>query len=355
MTKTKILILILLIIVVGIAGVMFTYFNGLRAVDPNDKTEITVTVPEGTGANAIIDQLDEADLVKDPLVAKINARLKGYDTLQANTYVLNKSMSFPTIMKIINTGNFKYISKTSFRIAEGARLTQCAEDLSAVSQYTSKEIMAKWDSKEYVNELIDKYWFLTKDVLGDDVMHPLEGYLFPDTYFITEENPSIEEITEMALDSMDKSLTERRESIEKSGQSVHQFLTLASIVTKEEGCASEDDAAHVAGIFFNRLKNDSPLGSDVTVCYIFDEDRVDLKQSQLQSDNPFNTRKFTGMPPGPICTVPEMAMDGVLNHAETDDLFFYAGPDGKIYYAKTNEEHEKNMAAHPWTEEDLKQ
>ena len=130
--------------------------------------------------------------------------------------------------------------------------------------------------------------------------------------------------------------------------------SLASIVTKE-GCATEEDASHIAGVFMNRLKSDMSLGSDVTVCYIFDEDRVDLKQSQLDSDSPYNARKVSGWIPGPICAVPDIALDGVLNYMDTDDLFFYAGPDGTIYYAKTNEEHSKNVNAHPWTEEDLEQ
>jgi UPF0755 protein len=354
MSKAKILILILLIIVLGVAAAVFAYFNGLKAVDPNDKNEITVTVIDGSGANAIIEQLDEAGLVKDPLFAKVNARLTGYDSLQANTYVLNRSMSFPEIMNVINTGDFKYISKTAFRIAEGARLTQSAEALSDVTQYSSEEIMAKWDSKDFVQELIDEYWFLTKDILGEDVMHPLEGYLFPDTYYITEEDPSIESITKLALDEMDEVLTARKAEIEKSDYSIHQFLTLASIVTKE-GCATEEDAAHIAGVFSNRLEKEMSLGSDVTVCYIFDEDRVDLKQSQLESDSPYNARKVSGMIPGPICSVPVIAIDGVLNATDTEDLFFYAGPDGTIYYAKTNEEHLKNVNAHPWTEEDLNQ
>lgn len=354
MSKIKILILILLIIALGIAAAVFAYFNGLKAVDPQDKNDITVTVIEGSGANAIIEQLDEAGLVKDPLFAKINARLTGYDSLQANTYVLNRAMSFPDIMNVINTGDFNYISKTSFRIAEGARLTQCAETLADVTQYSSKEIMAKWDSKEYVKELIDKYWFLSKDLLDDDIMHPLEGYLFPDTYFITDEDPSLESITELSLDAMDEALTERKTQIEESGMSIHRLLTLASIVTKE-GCATEEDAAHIAGVFMNRLNKEMSLGSDVTVCYIFDEDRVDLKQSQLDSDSPYNSRKVSGMIPGPIAAVPVIALDGVLNYADTDDLFFYAGPDGTIYYAKTDEEHAKNVNEHPWTEEDLNQ
>ena len=352
--KLKAVFIILLILVVGVSGGLFAYLSGIGAVDPDDTDDVTVTIPQGTGASAIIQILDEAGLVKNPTFAKVNAKIGNYDSLQANTYVFNKSMTVPEMMDAINTGDFDYISKTSFQLSEGFRLTQCAEALSSVTPYSKKEIMAKWDDETYVKELIDKYWFLTDDVLDEDVMHPLEGYLFPDTYFITDTNPSIESVTEMALDEMDTVLTERKDQIEKSDFSVNQFLTLASIVTKE-GCATDEDAAHIAGVFINRLNKDMSLGSDVTVCYIYDEDRVDLKVSQLESDSPYNARKVAGMIPGPICSVPVMAMDGVLNYAKTDDMFFYAGPDGTIYYAKDNAGHDKNVKEHPWTEEDLAQ
>ena len=354
MSKLKVLFIILLILVAGVSAGLFLYLSGIGAVDSNDKEDITVTIPEGSGASAIVEILDDAGLVKNPTFAKINARIGGYNSLQANTYVFNKSMTLPEMMGAINKGDFDYISKTSFQLSEGFRLTQCADALAAVTPYSSEEILAKWDDKEYVRELIGKYWFLTDEVLNKDVMHPLEGYLFPDTYYITETDPTVESITEMALDEMDEVLTERKTQIEQSDYSIHEFLTLASIVTKE-GCATEEDAAHIAGVFINRLNKDMSLGSDVTVCYIFDEDRVDLKVSQLDSDSPYNARKVSGLIPGPICSVPEIAIDGVLNYADTDDMFFYAGPDGTIYYAKTNEEHEKNVSAHPWTEEDLEQ
>lgn len=354
MSKIKAIVIILIILVIVCTGGLIVYLSGLGAADKNDKEDVSVTIPNGSGASYIVSILDDAGLVKNSTCAKINARIGGYDSLQANKYIFNKSMTFPEIMEAINTGDFKYLSKVSFQLKEGYRLTQCAEALSKVIPYSKKEILAKWDDKAYVNELINKYWFLTDDVLDEDIIHPLEGYLFPDTYFITESDPSIESVTELALDEMDTALTERKSEIKSSGFSVHQFLTLASIVTKE-GCANEKDAKHIAGIFINRINKKMSLGSDVTVCYIYDEDRVDLKVSQLESDSPYNARKVTGLIPGPISTVPAIAMDGVLNYDKTDDLFFYAGPDGTIYYAKTNEEHQKNIEAHPWTEEDLAQ
>ena len=354
MSKIKVIVIILAVVVLGSFGGLFFYLNGLGAVDSNNTESVTVEIPSGSGASSIVYILNDAGLVKNLTCAKINARIGGYDSLQANNYIFNKSMSFPEMMKAINTGNFDYLSKTSFQLKEGYRLTQCAEALSEVTPFSKKEIMAKWDDKAYVKELMNDYWFLTDAVLNAKVMHPLEGYLFPDTYFIMEADPSIDSVTRLALDRMDQALTERKEQIEASEFSIHQFLTLASIVTKE-GCATDKDAAHIAGVFINRLNKDMSLGSDVTVCYIFDEDRVDLKVSQLSSDSPYNARKVQGWIPGPISTVPEIAMDGVLNYQKTKDLFFYAGPDGTIHYDENTEERNKNVDAHPWTEEDLEQ
>ena len=350
----KKILVVLIILVVALSGGIIFYLSGIGAADPGNDEEITVEIPNGSGASAIVAILDEHGLIKNMTCAKINARIGGYDSLQANTYIFKGSMTLPEMMKAINTGDFEYISKTSFQLNEGYRLTQCAEALSEVTPYSKKEIMATWDDRDYLKKLIKDYWFLTDDILDKEIIHPLEGYLYPNTYFITETEPSIDSVTRLALDEMDKALSERRSEIESSEFSIHEFLTISSIVTKE-GCATEKDAAHISGVFVNRIKKDMSLGSDVTVCYIFDEDRVDLKVSQLDSESPYNSRKVQGLIPGPICTVPAIAMDGVLNYEKTDDLFFYAGPDGTIYYAKTNEEHEKNVSAHPWSEEDLEQ
>lgn len=351
-TAVKVIIILLLLIVAAIAGGFLFYLNGIEAAEPGNTEEVMVEIPSGSGASYIVDLLDENGLVKNRTCAKINAKVGGYDSLQANTYIFNKNMTFPEIMNVINTGDFQYVSKISVKVADGARLEQVAESISSQLDYTPKEIMNKWCDTDYLHQLIDKYWFLTDDILDDKVIYPLEGYLYADTYYLTSDEITIEAFTEMCLDQMDHALTERKDAIAASGFSIHQFLTLTSIVTKE---ATADDQAGVAGVFMNRLNKGMSLGSDVTVCYIFQEDRVDLKVSQLQSDSPYNTRRVAGLPPGPICQVIGSAMDAVLNYEASDYLFFFAGPDGTVYYAKTEAEHEKNIAEHPWSEEDLAQ
>lgn len=334
------IIVLFLAIIVGFGGY---YTMGLRAVDPSNEELMVVEIPSGSGASAIVDILDNAGLVKNKFCAKINSRIGGYNSLQANTYLFSQSMPFQEIMTAINTGDFDYVSKESIEVKDGARLQQVAEAMAEQLPYSADEILEKWADKEYLNQLIEKYWFLTDDILDKDVMYPLEGYLYADTYFVTTDASDIEGFTEMCLDRMDAELSARKDAIDASGFSVHELLTLTSIVTKE---ATADDQAGVAGVFMNRLKEGMSLGSDVTVCYIFQEDRVDLKQSQLDSDNPYNTRKFAGLPPGPICTVVGDAIDATLNYEKHDYLFFIADEDGVVRYSTDQAGHESNINEH---------
>ncbi len=339
-----ILILILAILVAG--GGYYTM--GLRPVDPKSEEQIVVDIPNGSGASTIVEILDEAGLVKNKFCAKVNSRIGRYNSLQANTYIFSPSMSFQEIMTAINTGDFDYISKESIEVKDGARLQQVAEAVSEKLPYSPDEILEKWADTDYLNELIDRYWFLTDEILNKDVMYPLEGYLYADTYIVTD-NMTLESFTEMCLDRMDEELSERRGEIEGSGFTVHQLLTLTSIVTKE---ATADDQAGVAGVFMNRLDKDMSLGSDVTVCYIFQEDRVDLKVSQLESTSPYNTRKYAGLPPGPICQVVGSAIDATLNYEHHDYLFFIADENGVVRYSTDEAGHESNIDEHGLLQDD---
>ena len=185
------------------------------------------------------------------------------------------------------------------------------------------ELIAKWADTTYLQELIDKYWFLTDSILSDGIMYPLEGYLYPETYFITEEDPTIEDVTEVMLDMTDSELSSRKSEIEKSGFTVHEVLTLASIVEREGSNVSEE-MPKIAGVFINRLDQGMNLGSDVTVCYANQKTSLELTQSELDIDSKYNTRKYAGLPIGPICAVNGSAVDSVLNYEKSDYLFFFA-------------------------------
>ena len=337
--NNKTLAIIIAVLAVLVIGLGF-YTIGLGPVDRSDDTEITVEIPTGSGASAIVQILDEKGLVKNLFCAKVNAKIGGYNSLQANTYIFKKSMGFREMMKAINTGDFDYISKNVVQINDGDRLQEIAEAAAIELPYSKQQILNTWSDRTYLKKLIKKYWFLTDEILAGNIMYPLEGYLYADTYFITTENSSIEQFTEMCLDRMDQELTARKDAIMSSKFTVHELLSLTSIVTKE---ARSDDQAMIAGLFMNRLKKGISLGSDASVCYIFQEDRVELKVSQLNSDNPYNTRKFAGLPPGPICSIVADAIDATLNYEKSDYLFFFTDTEGKNHYYKTEAEFEKGI------------
>ncbi len=336
----------LAIIVVLVTGGIAVYLNGIGPVDPGNDERITVSIPSGSGASAIVDILDENGLVKNSTFAKIHVRMGGYDSLQASTYVFRKSMTLPEIMQAINTGDMDYVLKQEVTVIEGTTIPQAAEAIASELPFTKDEILAVWSNKDYLGKLIDKYWFLTEDILNSDIMYPLEGYLYPETYFVDDEDTSIESVTEMMLDKTDEELISRKSAIEKSGMSVHGFLTLSSIVENES--LFEEDRPQIAGVFINRLNKGMPLQSDITVLYALQEKRVDVTYKDLEVDSKYNTYKYTGLPVGPVCAVPSRTMDDVLDYTKSDYLFFFATKDGKVIYSKTAEEHNKVVEENAW-------
>lgn len=344
--KIKIILIVVIIAIVLITGGSMMYLNGIGAVDSGNKETVTVDIPEGSGASYIVQILDEQGLVKNTTFAKIHARIGGYDSLQANSYMFSKSMTLPEMFEAINTGDFNYISKEKFTIIEGASIPQAAEAIAAEMPFTADEIIKKWSDKDYLERLIKKYWFLTDDILNKEIMYPLEGYIYPETYFVTTEAPSIEEITTSILDKTDEELTARKAEITASGRTIHEFLTLASIVENES--LFEKDRPMIAGVFINRLDKDMPLQSDITVLYALQEKRVDVTYDDLEVESKYNTYKNTGLPVGPVCAVPGRTMDDVLNYEKSDYLYFFATEDGKVIYSKTVEEHNKAVKDNMW-------
>lgn len=341
------LVIILAVIVVLLAAGLFFYVHGISATDPESKDKVSVTVESGTGALMILDQLDEAGLVQNKFCGKIYVKISSPENIQANTYVFSKAMTLTEMFSAMETGDAKYISQSKFTVIEGATIPQAAEAIADESGIPRKTILKKWSDKSYLKELIDKYWFLTDDVLNEDLKYPLEGYLYPETYFLPEKDPDIEKITESMLDKMDEELTPIRGDIRsKLDMSVHEFLAFASVVERES--LFEADRPKIAGVFKNRLDQDMALQSDITVLYALNRTGVKVSIKETQVDSKYNTYKNKGLPVGPICAVPKATMDDCLNYEKNDYLFFFATEDGKVLYSKTYAEHQKIVEENKW-------
>ncbi len=343
MKKIKIIIIALLIIVVvGISGAFYMYNDGLKAAS-KESQEVIVEI--AGGQNQVLAQLDEAGLIKNEFMASLHLKLNDYEFI-ANTYVLDKNMDFDTICQILE-GDQKYVSSVSFTVIEGQSIPEYATSLSNALGITQEEVLAKWTNKEYLEQLVDQYWFLDREIIDDGLMFPLEGYLAPNTYSLSESDLTVEAATTLMLDQMEIVLEPYRDematfTIDGEVLSTHEFLTFASIVQSES--LFEEDHSKIAGVFVHRLENDIDgtnqlLQSDVTVNYANQVTKVAVTYSDLEVDSKYNTYKYPGLPIGPISSVTPAIIEATLNYEETDNLFFFAIQGGEVIYTKTYQEH----------------
>lgn len=255
-------------------------------------------------------------------------------------------MTLTAIFRAMQDGDPSHISQTKLTIIEGATIPQAAESLASVSGISKDEIIKTWSNKLYLKELIKEYWFLTDELLNNDLLYPLEGYLYPETYFLPEGDVDLKALTETMLDKTNQELTPYKDDIKKMGMSVHEFLSFASVVEKES--LFEKDRPMIAGVFMNRLNKDMPLQSDITVLYALGKSHVNVSITETKIDSKYNTYKYTGLPVGPVCAVPARTMEDCINYEKSDYLFFFATENGEVLYTKTYEEHLKVVEENKW-------
>ncbi|MBR3786282.1 MAG: endolytic transglycosylase MltG [Firmicutes bacterium] len=345
-SKKKIIAIVSAIVAVCILGGVVFFVSGLGAVSKDDTADVVVTVESGSGAYDILYALDEAGLVKNGFCGKLYMKFFAPDTLQANTYVLNKTLSLKEQVNIIATGDLHYVQSSRFTIIEGATYKDAAAAISKTLGFSEEEIIAKWSDTAFLKELIGEYWFLTEEILKDGIICPLEGYLYPETYTIMDSDPDIEGVTRMIMDLTGSQLEPLKEDIPSLGMSCHEFLAFASVVENES--LFEEDRAKIAGVFMNRLKKDIALQSDITVLYALGEKRVDVTYADLEVDSLYNTYKHAGLPVGPVSNPYIKTMEDCINYEKHDYYYFFATEDGKVLYTKTLAEHEQVVEENLW-------
>lgn len=338
-----IFILLLLIIIIGGISIFAWYELSLKPVEEGNSQSIIIDIVPGQGTEGIASALKENNLIKDDLVFKIYCKLNEVNNMQAGTYELNKNMSVEEIVKKFQAGDV-VIKEIKVTFQEGKNMRDIAKIISENTNNSYEDVMKVFEDKEYAKGLIEEYWFLTDEILDNNIYYPLEGYLYPDTYTFESVDVSIDDIIKIMLDQTDKVLSEYQIEIKSKGYTVHQFLSLASVV-ENEGISTEDRKG-IAKVFLNRIERGMALQSDVTTYYAFKVNMGDrdLTQSELNTANPYNTRgpNMEGkIPVGPISNVSESAIEATLNPSDTDAIFFVADKNGKIYFSNTNAEHEQ--------------
>ncbi len=337
----KIIVIILSILAILILGSCIFYNLNLRAVS-NDSTKIEFMVDSGSTYNDVISKLKKEGLIRSELCFKLYIKFNKVNSVEAGKYQLRKNMSVKDIVNEFSKGNKYNPDAIVITFKEGKNMRSIASTISKYTNNTEDDVYNLLNNKEYLDSLIDKYWFIDESILNSNIYYSLEGYLYPNTYEYKNKNVSVEEIFKSMLDEMNEKLSDYKTDLLSNDYTIHEILTLSSIVELEG--SNSDDRAGIAGVFYNRLNNNWSLGSDVTTYYAakIELDERDLYQYEINDENEYNTRSqhLAGkLPIGPICNSSIESIKAVLYPKKSDYFYFVADINGKTYFSKTYEEH----------------
>ena len=343
MNKKKILIIlgviIAIIIILCISSVLW-YNNQLKAVN-NEENYKTIEIEEGISTTNIIILLKENGLIKNEFATKIYIKLNNISNLQAGKYSLSSNMNLETILNNLQKGN-TVNEEIKITFLEGKNMRYIASLIAKETNNTEDDVYDLLNDDEYISNLKEKYWFITDEIKNKNIYYTLEGYLYPDTYSFKNKDVKVQEIFEVLLNKMGKVLDDYKKQIENSKYSVHEILSLASVVELEGN--NIQARSKIAGVFYNRLLNNMSLGSDVTTYYAFkiDMGERDLYASEINQYNPYNTRgpNMEGkLPVGPICSISKTSIEATLNPEKLEYYYFVADINGDVHFSKTYSEH----------------
>lgn len=312
------------------AGIIFLYrfYTGAisnKRADGN-VSRMIIAIPSGASSAEIADILYENHIIKNRFVFKFYIRQKGLDAeLKAGRFALSVNQRLPEIVETLASGKSGEIP---FTIIEGWRASQIAEKLERLGLSTKQEFMDCFKTCFFGFDFLPK--------------KSLEGYLFPDTYFIDPENYSDKAFIKRLIQTFKNKIDALLPDIEKSGRSLDEIVIMASIVEREENDLKERPV--VAGILWNRYDAGRGLDADATILYALGRTSGGLSYEDIKTNSLYNTRKYRGLPPTPICSPSLSSLRAALYPEKTEYWYYLHDADGKVHYAKTLKDHNKNKA-----------
>ncbi|MFH1218358.1 MAG: endolytic transglycosylase MltG [Candidatus Peregrinibacteria bacterium] len=301
------------------------YFNAVN-VPLNRESDETISflVKKGSVASEIGAGLEDAGLIRSDLAFSLYVRFNGLaQDVIAGRFLLSPGMSIGEIAEVItDPAQAEFV----ITVQEGLRVLDIEKklvDLELVKEGEFVEGVKNFDGWEF-------YWFLEEGM-------SLEGYLFPDTYFLDPVEFEPHDLIYLMLDNFEGKIEEFRGDF--GDRTLAEIVNMASIIETE--VVGEEDRKIVSGILWKRLDADWALGADATLLYIT-EDRV-ISAKDLEIDSLYNTRKNKGLPPTPIGNPGLSSLKAAIFPEESEYWFYLTTLDtGEVVYAKTNEEHNEN-------------
>ena len=346
MNIKKIIMIIIVIIVLAVGAIALWYNLSISEVDKKSTNKVQIEIPIGSSSEDIANILKDNELIKNKLAFKLYVKLNKITNFQAGKYDLYKTMNVEEIAKTLQTGKLFSKNQISITFVEGKNINWYAEKIAEETNNTKEQVFDVLENEEYIDSLIDKYWFITDEIKDENIYYSLEGYLFPDTYSFNNKDVTVEEIFDKMLKQTEIVLNEYKDYIAESQYSVHEILTIASLV-ETEGIHPED-RKDISSVIYNRLKAKMPLQIDATTYYAakIELGQRELYQSELDEYNPYNTRgpRMEGkLPIGPISSVSKTSIEAALSPSDTDYMYYVSDKNGKVYFSKTSSEHNNTI------------
>ena len=314
--------------------------SGPLSIGRSDDT-IEVQVPAGETVSSLASRLEELGVISSARLFRALATTIGLDNeIQAGDYEFSPGQAVLTVLDRLRRG---LTSAHGTTLPEGRRTEETAAVLEEAGAVDAADFLAAAEG----------YGRSTYPFLSSIPPGSLEGFLFPDTYQITK-TATAEDIVSLMLATFERKVLtpDVVADIDKNALSLHEIVTLASIVEREAVKAEEQPI--IASVFLNRLEIGMRLQADPTTQYAITRDaasvardgywKSDLTVRDLGIDSPYNTYQVTGLPPGPICNPGRDAILAVIHPASTKYFYFVAKPDGSHAFSETLEEHNRNVA-----------
>jgi UPF0755 protein len=266
--------------------------------------------------------LEREGVIRSPLGFLVLATLRGTArSLKAGEYEIPRDANTVQILKFLEEGK---VLQHPILLPEGGTIRELARSLESNGLASAQDVLRVSHDRHFLR------------TLGIEAPS-LEGYLFPDTYHFFK-GLAIEEMLARMVNRLREKITDDvRKLAQARGLTLHQLLTLASIIEKE--AVVSDELPLISAVFWNRLNRDMPLQADPTVQYALGKERQALTRDDLQVDSLFNTYRVNGLPPGPIASPGKAAILAALNPAKVNYLYFVSRGDDRHVFSTTLDQH----------------
>jgi UPF0755 protein len=323
--KSIILISVFLLVVGGLTVGFYVVLNHYGNTPISGlKSDVIIQIRSGQSFRETVKQLNRVGVLRDPIKFRLLARVRRLDTkIQAGEYQFSPRITPNEILNTLSTGQTILYSVT---IPEGYHLYQIADLLE------NTEIL---NSKRFIAAALDPEQVRKEGIEGNS----FEGYLFPDTYRFPKDMEPEAVIKTMVSRFREVFMPEWEKRYDSTPLSLHEVVTLASMVEKETGVASERPL--IAAVFLNRLKRGMRLESDPTVIYGMEDFNGNLTREDLEKYTPYNTYKIKGLPPGPIANPGLDSLKSILNPADEPYIYFVSKNNGTHVFSRTIKEHNR--------------